>query len=442
MVVHSGAAAAVERMEHGRDTAMSTVDGAITPARGVIDSPLVDSRGERLGRVDDLIVRLADGGYPPVIGLRATIGGRRLFVPAARIGSLQTARVQLSGDTLDLKRFERRAGEVLLRDDVLDRRLIDVSAGRLIHANDVALARVDGWWRLVGVDPSRRSLLSRLTGRSRPLHGREILDWSHVEPFVGHVPTARLLLPLRRLRRLHPAQIADIVEGASHDEGEEILTAVEGDPQLEADVFEELDTRHQLEFLRSKPDQEAAEILGEMAPDDAADLIAEMAQDRRVPILSLMPADQQRKVRGLLAYNPETAGGLMSPDFVSVRAGSTVADALAQVEGSGRGLPWQAASMVFLLDDDGQLQGSVSVVELLRTKGETLRDVAGEVIPASLDVDDDLHAVAFTMADYNLTAAPVVDRDGRVVGVVTADDIIEALIPPEWRRRQIAQSED
>lgn len=422
---------------------MTTVQGALLPASRVIHAPLVDSRGDRLGRVDDIIVRLADGGYPPVTGIKANIGGRQLFVPADRLSSLEAGRVQLSGDTLNLARFERRAGEVLLGEDLLDRRLIDVSAGRLVHANDVELACVDGWWRLVGVDPSRRGLFARWLGsggeRAQPVR---VVDWSDVEPFVGHVPTARLLLPLRRLRRLHPAQIADIVEGASHDEGEEILTAVEADPELEADVFEELDTHHQIEFLHSKSDEEAAEILGEMDPDAAADLLTELDQERRRPILDLLPSEQQRKVRSLLAYNPTTAGGMMNTDFVSVPLDASVNDALAAVR-QGEELPWQSASMVFLTDDEGRLAGAIPLVDLVKAdQNGPVAGVLDEPVAAHLDVDDDLADVALTMADYNLTAAPVIDGERRIVGVVTADDLIEEMIPRDWRRRQAAESED
>ncbi|HEY6379797.1 MAG TPA: CBS domain-containing protein [Candidatus Dormibacteraeota bacterium] len=423
---------------------MTTVQGDLLPATRVIHAPLVDSRGEGLGRVDDLIVRLADGDYPPVTGIKANIGGRQLFVPVERLGSVGPGKVQLAGDTLNLARFERRPGEVLLGEDVLGRRLIDVSAGRLVHAHDVELACVDGWWRLVGVDPSRRGVFARLFsgGAAEGPHRARVIDWSDVEPFVGHVPSARLLLPLRRLRRLHPAQIADIVEGASHDEGEEILTAVEADPELEADVFEELDTHHQIEFLDSKPDEEAAEILGEMDPDAAADLLTELDQDRRRPILELLPAEQQRKVLSLLAYNPTTAGGMMTPDFVSVPVDATVAAGLEQVR-NAVDLPWQTASMVFLTDADGRLAGSIPLVDLVRAdQNGAIRAVLDEPLAVHLNADDDLADVALTMADYNLTAAPVIDGEGHVVGVVTADDLIQAMVPKDWRRRQVAESED
>ena len=129
---------------------------------------------------------------------------------------------------------------------------------------------------------------------------------------------------MQRLRRLHPAQIADIVEGASHEEGQEIIEAVEGDPALTADVFEELDPEHQVEFIRSKSNEDAARILEGMAPDDAADLLGELDQERRKPIFEMMSVGQQNKLRKLLQYHPTTAGGMMSPDYVWVEQGVTV----------------------------------------------------------------------------------------------------------------------
>src|SRR5579864_8344241 len=207
----------------------------------LIGGGLVDRAGETLGRVDDVIVRLAEGGHPPVTGLVARIAGRKLFVPRDRLGEMSPGRVQLTGETLNLARFDRRQGEVLLRQDVLDRRMISVPTGKLVSAHDIELVK-SGEWRVAGVDTSPRGMFRRLLPRSmrRPRETRAFVDWQDVEPFVGHVPTSRLLIPLRRLRTLHPAQIADIVEQASHEEGEEIISAVHADPELEADVFEEL----------------------------------------------------------------------------------------------------------------------------------------------------------------------------------------------------------
>lgn len=428
-----------------RDNArMATIEGPLVSATAVVHAALLDPAGERLGSVDDLIVRLADGHYPPVTGLRARVGGRELFVPVSLVDKLEPYRVQLNASTLNLGRFERRAGEVLLDDDILGRRLIDVTGGRLVHANDLALACVDGWWRIVGVDPSPISGLHRIVpwrSRSGMVPPDRLIDWAEIQPFVGHVPSARLLMPLRRLRALHPAQIADLVESASHEEGEEIITAVSADPDLEADVFEELNPEHQREFITDRSDEQAAALLAEMAPDDAADLLGEIDQERRLPILERLPAEQQAKVRRLLSYHPDTAGGMMGTDAVTVSADGTVGDALQAVRAVEE-LPQQAGSVVVLVDAGGRLVGTVGLSDLVRAESSRRIAEVVEPVTARLEATTDLPDVALLMSDYNMAALPVVDDDGKVLGVVTVDDLLEAMVPQEWRRRRRGDAGD
>lgn len=407
----------------------------------LIRGRLVDRAGERLGRVDDVIVRLGEGGSPPVTGLVGNIGGRTLFLPRDQIAEMSPGSVQLTGATLNLARFERRQGEVLLRQDVLHRRVISVQTGRLINAHDILLAR-NSAWHVAGIDASPVSVLRRLLPSSRRKHvddNRTYVDWQNIEPFVGHVPTSRLLMPLRRLRTLHPAEIADIVEQASHDEGEEIITAVHGDPELEAEVFEELDTEHQIEFLRDRSDAEAASVLTGMEPDDAADLIMELDQDRRLPILSLLPAAKQAKIRALLGYSADTAGGLMTPEFVSVPEDATVSQAIAAVRAAD--VPAQVSADIFVTDAEQRLAGAVPLLELVQHgDGDRVKELI-EPGRTSLHPDDDFPEVALRMADFNLTCAPVVDDDDHILGVITVDDVLEAMLPESWRRRAEAEGD-
>jgi CBS domain-containing protein len=416
------------------------VDIPLLNLSSLLGSRLVDREGEKLGRVDDLIVRLADHSYPPITGLKARIGGREVFVPADRIAQLEPGKVQLTGEQIDLGRFERREGEVLLRHDLLGRRLINVVGARLVRANDLVIARIDGWWRVVGVDTGFRSLLRRLLPAPlrRRAAVRPFLDWASVEPFVSHVPTARLRMRFAKLSKLHPAQLADLVEAASHEEGEEIIEAVGADRELEADVFEELDPEHQVEFLRERSDQEAAKVLATMEPDDAADLIGELDQDRRQPILKLLPWRQQRKIRTLLGYNPSTAGGLMSPDFIALAETTTVAAALEELRRTE--LPEETVTTVLIVDPERHLSGVVSVVMLLKTLPSALLAETKSSPPLTLEPDDELSEIATRMADYDLTIAPVVDEDGAILGIVTVDDLLEMMIPDDWRRRMSALS--
>ncbi|HET6867860.1 MAG TPA: CBS domain-containing protein [Solirubrobacteraceae bacterium] len=399
-------------------------------------SPLLDSTGERLGKVDDVVARLDDGSAT-VIGLTARIGGRELFVVIEHVQQLGPYSVKTTTTKLDLAQFERRPGEVLLRADVLDRSLINVDTARLVTAHEVELVRgEDGTWRVAGIDPSLRPRLWRLFPRRFRGHDsehRQFVPWHDIEPFVGHVPTSRLKMAARRLIRLHPAQIADLVEAASHAEGGEILAAVGQDKELEADVFEELDDEHQVEFLRERSDAEAAAVLARMASDDAADLLLELEQERRLPILGAMPPAQQAKLRSLLSHNPSTAGGMMNPDFVSVPGEMTAALALDLVRGSELGD--QHVSIVCVVDAVGKLIGTVSLAELVRADAQARTSDLVDASTPSVTPEAEVPEVARLMSDYNLIAMPVLDAEGRAVGIISVDDVLELLVPEEWRRR-------
>jgi hypothetical protein len=420
-------------------SAMSTPTAQAPPIlhlSQVVGSPLRDADGGRLGKVEDLIVRLGGSGYPPITGFLVSVAGRPSFLGAERVSEIGTDGVVMRKAKLDMRHFERRPEEVLLKRDLLDRQLINVQGARLVRANEIELALVGGSWRVVGVDTGARGGLRRLLPKGLGAHiaTGEFLDWAGVEPFVGHVPTVRLRVPHPKLAKLHPAQIADLVEAASRREGEEIIQAVgDDDRELEADVFEELDDQHQREFLEDRPDAQIAAILARMAPDDAADIVGELDEHRREPVLALLPVSHRIKVRALLGYDPAEAGGLMSPDFVLLRGSTSAGDALSAVRAST--IAPELLSTVFVGPAEGPLEGGVPVTALLRVEpGRKLSTIVKHETPC-LAPDASFEEVAREMADYNLTSIPVVDEHKQMLGVVTVDDVLEAMLPRGWRRR-------
>jgi hypothetical protein len=420
----------------GRVSATATQAPPILHLSAVVGSPLCDSDGERLGKVEDVIVRLGGAGYPPITGFLVNVAGRTSYVGVERISEMSASGAVLRQAKLDLRRFERRPEEVLLKRDLLDRQLINVEGARLVRANEIELALAAGSWRVVGVDTGARGGLRRLLGKrlGSRIETGEFLDWAEVEPFVGHVPTVRLRVPHPKLAKLHPAQIADLVEAASRREGEEIIQAVgHDDLELEADVFEELDEHHQREFLEDRPDRAVAAILARMAPDDAADVIGELDEERREPVLALLPVSHRVKVRALLGYDPAQAGGLMSPDFILLAGSTSAGDALEAARRSQ--IAPEILTSVFVSSPDGSLAGAVPLAALLRTeRGRDLESLVKHEVPC-LEPDAPFEEVARLMADYNLTSIPVADGEHRMVGVITVDDVLEAMLPRSWRRR-------
>ena len=400
----------------------------------VVGRALRDGAGGRLGTVEDLIVRLGEDVYPPVTGILAKVAGRDVFVPSDQIDDIEPGLVTLRGSRLSLEPFARRPQEVLLRKDVLDRQLINVEGARLVRTNEIEIARLDGWYRVVGVDTSPRGFLRRLLPRR--LGARvglgSFLDWSSVEPFTGHVPTVRLRVPHPKLARLHPAQLADLVEAASHREGEEIMEAISSDREREADVFEELDTTHQREFLEDRSDGKIAQLVARMEPDDAADAVRGLPEERQEPVLELLPADQRRHVRALLGYDPATAGGLMTTDFVCVFSQATRDEVIERIRHSRA--PADVLAWVFVMNERHRLRGAIAVVDLLRAEPGARMGELAPPSPMRVLADAELEEVARTMTDYDLTVIPVVDDQERLVGVVTVDDVLELILPEGWRR--------
>jgi CBS domain-containing protein/sporulation protein YlmC with PRC-barrel domain len=395
----------------------------------LLGRPVMAPDGQQLGKVADVVAGLAAGPdrYPLVRGGTMSLEGRTVFVPLDQISSVADEAVRLSTARVDLRPFERRPGEVLMKADLLGHRLIDVDAVRLIRAKDLQLTERDAHWLLTGVEVADPGLLTHLLRRNRGLACR---DWAVFEPLIGHGDTAAHRIPFSRLRRLRPADIADLIEDANRQEGQEILDAVGQDKELEADVFEELEDKAQLEMLDDRTDAEVADVLGRMSPDDAADLLTRLPQPRRLPVLGLLPPVLQTKIRILLGYHPDTAGGLMTPEFLAVPTATRVHDALDRVRTGSSAFPEVLLTVYVTLGD--RLVAAISLPKLLQADPSLSIDQVAEGDPVRVHPDADVTEVAVRMTDFNLVTLPVVDDDDRLIGVITVDDVLEVTVPDDW----------
>ena len=313
-------------------------------------------------------------------------------------------------------------------------RLIDVAAVELVRAYDVELEDTGAGWVLARLDTRRPPLLFGLIKRSG---GHAARDWKAFEPLIGHARSDAVRRMSGRFGGFKPAEIADLLEDADKAEGGEILDRVRSDPELEADVFEELDPDKASRLLNGMPDDEVAGLLGRMRADDAADAIADLRQSRRRRVLDLMPAPQRTKVITLMGFNPESAGGLMNVDFVSCAAAATAGTALALIA-DARTIQPEALIKMHVLDEDKRLAGVVSVIALLQAEAAESVGALMDSDPVRVSPEADLTDIALLMADFNLYSIPVVDEQDRMLGVVTVDDVLEATIPEDWRRREPA----
>ncbi|MGI8871162.1 MAG: magnesium transporter MgtE N-terminal domain-containing protein [Candidatus Limnocylindria bacterium] len=405
----------------------------------LIGKPVLDRAGEPFGKVRDLIVALGER-YPPVTGLVVRVAGRReIFLPWSAVESIDTGGARLRTSSIDITSFRQRPNEIRLWMDLQDKQIVDVEDRKIVRVNDIQLAPVRGRLRLVAVDVGLAGILRRL-GLSGPgerlagamgLEVENYIEWEEVDPVESSVSSLKLRVPHQALSTLHPADVAHIVEQLAPRDRTGILAAF--DDERAAEVMEELSAEDQVDVLEALPPEKAADILEEMGPDDAADLMADLSRDRQRELLGLMEADDADEVRELLAYPEETAGGLMTTEFLTVSPAETAQQVIDRL----RELAPDAdhAYYLYVIDGDERLLGTVTLRGLIIARPET--PVASFMRPEPISVRIDAHAdeVAAAIARYNLLALPVVDAEGRIQGVVTVDDAFERALGEGWRKR-------
>jgi flagellar motility protein MotE (MotC chaperone)/CBS domain-containing protein len=394
--------------------------------------PVFDPNGDQVGRVRDAVARPRAAGAPRVVGLVAEMPlRRRIFLPIGRVEAIEVDAVALGTGTLNLRRFEKRAGELLVLEELLDRRVTIVSTDAAATVVDVAMEQDrTGFWSLSRV--AVREYSGRLTRRGQL---RQVA-WSEVRGLAGqgdHHGTAGLLAILHDLR---PADLANALQDLSENRRFEVAAAL--DDERLADVLEELPEQDQIEILAALAPERAADVLEEMNPDDAADLLAELPEREQEALLELMEPDEAQPVRQLLAYTEGTAGSVMTSEPVIMAPDATVAEALARIREPQ--LAPALAAQVFvarppMATPTGRYLGVVFFQRLLREPPSAL---LGGVIDSDIDplaTAAPLGEITQRLATYNLVAMPVVDDKDRLVGAVTVDDVLDHLLPRDWRDR-------
>jgi CBS domain-containing protein len=405
----------------------------------VIGRPVRDTNGEPIGKVADLIVAVGER-YPPVTGLVLETDRREIFLHWAAVATIDAGGASLSTSTLDIAKFQQRPNEIRLKTDLLDKQIVDIDGRRVVRVNDLSLDTVEGSLRLVAVDVGAAGLLRRLgiEGTYRtlarnlrlPLQERYI-DWEDVDPVESSIASIKLRVPHAGLAELHPADLASIIDQLAPKDRAGILASL--DDEAVADAMEEMDPETQVEILEDLEPARAADILEEMSPDDAADLVADLSDETRAEVLALMEQDEAEEVQGLLGYPEDSAGGIMTTEFIAVPATLSAAqtiDRLRELEPDAETIYY-----VYVTDDDGRLVGVLSLRDLIIAQPDALISAVMFDEPVAVGLLADQDEVAQVVARYNLLAVPVVDDQGRLEGIVTVDDAIDTVLPTAWKRR-------
>lgn len=381
--------------------------------------PLLDGEGLTIGRIRDVVILPAAGTDPPrALGLVVTLHRRSIFVNLGRIAEISVDGAHLVGATVDLERFTRRTGEILASE----------LYGRHIEDGTV----VD-----VAVRPGEQPRAGWEVAALAVSHGLRFRDPVIVpwDKYPELFQAGALAEQITALRELRPADLASAVEGMPHTRRSQIAAAL--DDESLADLLEEMPEQDQVRLLAGLGLERGADVVEEMQPDDAADLLGEMPPEQREKLLTAMESVQAADLRRLLRYDAATAGGLMTSQPIVVTPDAPVAEVLARIR--GRDVPMTTAAQVYVCEPPqatptGRYLGCVGFQRLLRRPPSAL--ISECLDDKSVFVRPDLpeRELAARLAAYNLVSVAVCDEDGRLLGAVTVDDVLDHLLPQDWRK--------
>lgn len=401
-----------------------------------------------LGPSGDEVARLADvavvptGQFPPVQwAILATKSGEQAIRWSDLTSEVGHYRVRVPLDELIKAGLPDDA--LRLHRDLMDKQIVDTHGAKVVRVNDLQLEEAGGQLRLVGADVGLRGLLRRVggeriaegiagvVGRKLP---RGIIPWHLVQPIdTGDAANVRLTVPHAKLALLHPADIADIVEDMSADERRAVFEQL--DVETAAETLAEIDPEMQVEIVGDLDEERAADILEEMAPDEAADLLQDLSAEQREELVDLMEKEEGADVEELLSHSENSAGGIMTTDFVALPRELSAAAAIDRLR-EMKPDP-ELAYYLYVIDAEGRLDGVVSLRDLVVASPEELLVSIMDPHILKVEVTTPKEDVASLIAKYDLLAVPVVDAQQKLLGIVTVDDVVELMLPRGWKKRSL-----
>jgi magnesium transporter len=407
----------------------------------LLGKPVIEPDGRRTARVVDVIATQAVR-LPTISALFVKGRDGEGWISIQDV-EIKDDGVHVRGDWKSLVPYRPTSEDLRLQRDILDKQIVDVHDYRVVRVNDVRLAPCSDRYCVVGADASLRAVVRRMPGgRSlealakligKPLSSN-LIAWDDVEtlePGSAGGGRIKLKVPHEKIARLHPADIADIVEQLNPQQRAEVIEAL--DVETAADTIEEMEDEERAAVIDSLDEERAADILEEMDPDEAADVLGDLSDEKSEDLLEHMEPEEAADVKELLAYGDETAGGLMTPDYIAIQATMTCEQTIERL----RELAPKAETIyyVYVLDDDERLVGVISLRDLIVADPEThIADVMVQSV-RYVHTNDHLDEIARTINRYNLLALPVVDDDEKLAGIIMVDDVMEHLLGPEKRRR-------
>ena len=408
-------------------------------ASELIGDPVVDCLEQNVGKIKDIIVTLGEP-FPKVIGLSVALSDGKREAKVLLIGEINLIGKQFVSTHPAKDRIvwtTIREGDVLLMRDVVDRQVVDLEGARVIRVNDLKLAKVEQDVRLIAADVGLRGMLRRLSlektiswfldllGKKIP---EQLIGWDHVQGLSG----GKISIPSKTITDLHPADVAQIISQVRPDEKTFIFSTLSNNTAAEA--LHELEPMLAAVLIAKLDTKKALGILEKMPADEVADILGDLPSEKSQQLLSLMRVRKATQIRKLLQHRDETAGGLMTTEFIALPQNLTAEQVISRL----REIEPDAETIYYLyvVDEAGHLAGVLSLRRLIPSPPDKL--ISEIMIKENITVSPEMshREVANFISKYNLLAVPVVDQDKKILGIVTVDDVMDFILPPISRRKR------
>ena len=405
----------------------------------VLGKPVLDPSGEEIGKLRDIAV-VGGGPFPRVAGLLLERKKSVLFLPWEDISIFNRRIISSRKRDSELSEFIPAHDQLLIRKDLLDKQIVDIDGAKVVRVNDVKLAEEGGGAFVTDVDVGVRGILRRLGVERRgetffrtirhPLR-HQMISWSLIQPLHEKLDRLTLAVSRQALSEIHPADIAQIISGLSPDERKGFFGRL--DLEMAAEALHELEPEVQADLISDMDKEQAADVIERMPPDEAADVIADLPLEKAQEILGLIEKEEAQDIHELLGHEEDTAGGLMTNEYLAYPPGITVRETVERFREEAEEI--EAVYYLYVLEEE-KLLGVVGLRDLiLEDQSKTLGEVMHTKL-ITIRADANQEQVAELISKYNLLALPVVDDENCLLGIVTVDDVVDLLLPPASRRRR------
>lgn len=406
----------------------------------ILRKPVLDPKGEELGKVRDIVVVRGEA-FPKVTALILEKKKSLLNLPWTGLNIFNKRIISSNIYTESLQTYEFNEKDLLIVRDIFDKQIVDANGAKVVRVNDVKLEGYDSEALLIAVDVGMRGIMRRLgferggedVMRIFKKHlSYNLISWTYIQPLEPKLTKISLTVPRQMVSELHPADIAEIISQVSHKEGASFFKGL--DVETAAEALSELEPEVQAAIITGMDTDKAADIIEEMPPDEAADVLSDLPVDKAKEILESIEKEEAEDIQELLGHEEDTAGGLMTNDFITYPPEISVKDAIEKFRKDAEDV--ETVYYLYITDPDEKLLGVVSLRELLLAPLDAKLSDILETKLKTVTPDTDEIEVAEIVAKYNLVAIPVVDTEGFMLGIVTVDDVIDVILPPSAKRKR------